>query len=114
SRGEPSHIVTRRKRSDGTSVDVEAYSVPLFNGGTQTGALLLYMDITERKKAERALEERTNFLNSLIEMTPLAVAVLNPDFRVRMCNGAFESLFLFPREEIVGLPMARMTRAELG
>ena len=113
SRGETSHIVTRRKRSDGTSVDVEAYSVPLFNGGTQTGALLLYMDITERKKAERALEERTNFLNSLIEMTPLAVAVLNPDFRVRMCNRAFESLFLYRREEILGRHMARMIPADL-
>ena len=53
--GETSHIVTRRKRSDGTSVDVEVYSVPLSSGGVQTGAVLLYMDITERKLAEDAL-----------------------------------------------------------
>ena len=111
--GETSHIVTRRKRSDGTSVDVEAYSVPLFNGGTQTGAVLLYMDITERKKAELALKERTNFLNSLIEMTPLGVAVLNPGFRLRMCNRAFESLFRYRRQEILGRHMSRMIPADL-
>ena len=112
-RGETSHIVTRRRRSDGTSVDVEAYSVPLFNGGTQTGAVLLYMDITERKKAELALKERTSFLNSLIEMTPLGVAVLNPGFRVRMCNRAFESLFRYRRQEILGRHMSRMIPADL-
>ena len=62
--------------------------MPLSSGGVQTGAVLLFMDITDRKKAELALEERTNFLDSLIEMSPLAVAVLNPDFRLRMCNRA--------------------------
>jgi hypothetical protein len=111
--GETSHIVTRRKRSDGTSVDVEAYSVPLSSGGLQTGAVLLYMDITDRKKAELALEERTNFLDSLIEMSPLAVAVLNPDFRLRMCNRAFESLFLYRRQEILGRHMSRLIPANL-
>jgi two-component system, sensor histidine kinase and response regulator len=111
--GETSHIVTRRKRSDGTSVDVEAYSVPLSSGGVQTGAVLLYMDITHRKKAELALEERTNFLDSLIEMSPLAVAVLNTDFRLRMCNRAFEGLFLYRRQEILGRHMSRLIPADL-
>jgi two-component system sensor histidine kinase/response regulator len=111
--GETSHIVTRRKRSDGTSVDVEAYSVPLSSGGVQTGAVLLYMDITHRKKAELALEERTNFLDSLIEMSPLAVAVLNPDFRLRMCNRAFEGLFLYRRQEILGRHLSRLIPANL-
>jgi len=54
-RGEKGHIVTRRSRSDGTAIDVEVYSVPLFSDGVQTGAVLLYTDITERKIAENAL-----------------------------------------------------------
>jgi PAS domain S-box-containing protein len=112
-RGETGHIVTRRSRSDGMAVDVEVYSVPLFSGGIQTGAVLLYMDITERKKAELALKERTTFLNSLIEMTPLAVAVLSPDFRLQMCNRAFENLFLYRRQEILGHHMARIIPADL-
>ena len=53
--GKTTHIVTRRRRSDGSLVDVEAYSVPLGPEGAPTGAVLLYQDITERKRAEEAL-----------------------------------------------------------
>ena len=53
--GKTTHIVTRRRRSDGSLVDVEAYSVPLGPEGAPTGAVLLYQDITERRRAEEAL-----------------------------------------------------------
>jgi two-component system, sensor histidine kinase and response regulator len=53
--GKRTHLVTRRKRSDGTLVDVEAFSVPLLSDGKHTGAVVLYQDITERKLAEAAL-----------------------------------------------------------
>ena len=53
--GEHTHTVTRRRRSDGTLVDVEAFSVPLLTDGRFTGAVLLYQGITERKRAEEAL-----------------------------------------------------------
>jgi PAS domain S-box-containing protein len=49
------HVVTQRPRSDGTWVDVEAFCVPLSDHGKVTGALLLYQDITERKRAEEDL-----------------------------------------------------------
>jgi two-component system, sensor histidine kinase and response regulator len=51
----PAHMVTRRKRRDGTMVDVEAFAVPLRAAGTYTGAVLIYQDITERKHVEDAL-----------------------------------------------------------
>jgi len=53
--GQLTRVVSRRKRSDGTLVDVEAYAVPLIIDGKMTGAVLLYQDITERKRAEEAL-----------------------------------------------------------
>jgi len=53
--GHAIHLVTRRCRSDGSFVDVEAFSVPLALEGKRTGALLLYQDITVRKLAEEAM-----------------------------------------------------------
>ena len=53
--GQATHIVSRRARRDGTMVDVEAWAVPLITDGTMTGAVMLYQDITERKRGERAL-----------------------------------------------------------
>ncbi|HEX4004260.1 MAG TPA: response regulator [Candidatus Acidoferrales bacterium] len=54
-RGETTHMVTRRRRRDGSLVDVEAFSVPLFTNGRVKGGVLLYQDVTERKRAEEAL-----------------------------------------------------------
>ena len=95
------------------AVDVEAFSVPLLSDGKQTGGLILYMDITERKKAELAREERTNFLSSLIDTIPLAVVVINSDFRVEMCNRAFETMFLYRREDILHRHTARLIPVNL-
>jgi len=54
-RGEGAHLISRRRRRDGTMVDVEVFSVPLFSDGRVSGAVLLYQDITERRRAEEAL-----------------------------------------------------------
>ncbi|MHB8526941.1 MAG: response regulator [Candidatus Acidiferrales bacterium] len=55
--GETVQATTQRRRSDGTLVDVEMYSVPLHVNGKHAGFLTLYQDITERKRAEQALRE---------------------------------------------------------
>jgi len=59
-------------------------------------------DITERKKAERELAQRTAYLHALIENSPLAIVVLDAQSHVTMCNPAFERIFLYREEEIAG------------
>ncbi len=53
--GDATHVTTRRKRRDGTLLDVEVSAVPLVIEGSTTGVLVLYQDITERKRSEEAL-----------------------------------------------------------
>ncbi|MFQ5926573.1 MAG: PAS domain S-box protein [Terriglobia bacterium] len=62
----------------------------------------LMVDISERKQGEKRLEERTTYLNALIENSPLAIVVLDSQHRVQMCNPAFERLFRYHQSEIVG------------
>jgi PAS domain S-box-containing protein len=61
-----------------------------------------FFDITERKRSEQALEQRTSYLNTLIETNPLGTVVLDKEQCVEMSNSAFEQLFLFSHEEVQG------------
>jgi two-component system sensor histidine kinase/response regulator len=55
SQGRAVHLVTRRSRSDGSLVDVEIFGVPIPSRGDLPGGLVLFQDITERKRAEAEL-----------------------------------------------------------
>ncbi len=44
-------------RSDGTSFDAELWCHPLFEEGERRGAVVTFVDITERKKAQQALQQ---------------------------------------------------------
>ena len=48
--GRMAHALTRRRRKDGSLVDVEVHGVPLLIGGQLEGAYAIYQDVTERKK----------------------------------------------------------------
>ncbi len=64
--------------------------------------LSVVRDTTAANQAQRDLEERTLYLNALMENNPLAVVVLDAEHRVRSCNPAFEHLFRYSKEEIIG------------
>ncbi len=55
--GETVHAVGQRIRKDGSTVDVEIFSVPIIVDGEMAGALGLYHDITALVEARRAAEE---------------------------------------------------------
>ncbi|HEV2289900.1 MAG TPA: response regulator [Candidatus Acidoferrales bacterium] len=55
-----------------------------------------------RNELEERVNERTAFLNALVENTPLAVVVVNRDDEVQLCNPAFEKLFQYKHEEVFG------------
>jgi len=64
--------------------------------------LMIGSTVTERFRIGQELGERTMYLNSLIENTPLGIVAHDRFGRVELCNDGFESLFLFPRGELVG------------
>jgi len=63
------HRITRRRRKDGTPVDVELMLVPLTIDGERVGFLGIYHDITElqqaREEAEAATQAKSAFLATM-------------------------------------------------
>jgi hypothetical protein len=61
--------IGRRRRKDGTLVDVEISSIPVLVGGTRVGMMALYHDISEllktRREAEAANAAKSQFLASM-------------------------------------------------
>jgi diguanylate cyclase (GGDEF)-like protein/PAS domain S-box-containing protein len=65
--------------------------------------LIVGSAVTERLLVESDLRERTAYLNSLIENSPLGIVVLGHEGRVELVNEAFTRLFLFENPtELVG------------
>jgi len=98
-------------RKDGTEFPVEVSLGPL---ETEEGVLVscTIRDITERKRAEREIQDRTARLNSLIENSPLGIVVTDTEGRVQMCNPAFERLFLYHQSDILGANLVELFGTE--
>ena len=92
---------TRHRRKDGEIVPVEIAVNYLSIDGREYHCAYAF-DLTERKQAEEALEERTVYLNALIEHSPMAIVILDAEDRVELCNPAFEQLFGYFRDEVTG------------
>src|SRR4029077_8416762 len=65
----------------------------------------LEYEISERRRAESSLRERTSFLNTLVASNPIAIAVHGRNGRVELANPAFLSLFGYTNEETTGTPI---------
>jgi PAS domain S-box-containing protein/putative nucleotidyltransferase with HDIG domain len=63
--GEQVVMDTERQRKDGSLIEVSVLASPIRVNGTISAAFAIYRDITERKKAERALNHRIEF-NKLV------------------------------------------------
>jgi PAS domain S-box-containing protein len=84
------------------SFDAEI-SICKFQYGGQEAILASVRDISQRKKAERALLESRNVLSAIIENTPnVAIQGFDRDGRVLLWNSAAESIFGWNHEDALG------------
>ena len=61
------HRESRRRRKDGSLVDVEIFTAPFFVGGERFGYLAFYNDISERLEAEANLEKTQTSYYAMVE-----------------------------------------------
>ncbi len=97
--------------SDGSRLHVETMSgerkpveinAQRLQADGQTFVLGVFRDVSERVAKEQQLEQATVRLETLLDSTPLPVAVLDTDGRVQLWNQAAEDVFGYSPKEVVG------------
>jgi PAS domain S-box-containing protein len=96
-------------RKDGTSFPVEYVSTPIVEDGAIVGAVVIFRDIGERKRAEDGLRESEERFRSLYNMASDCILQLTPgengppvivDVNVSACV-----MHGYTREEMIGKPL---------
>lgn len=92
---EPVQLVTRRTRKDGSLVDVAIRAVPITIDGRLVGAFTMYEDVGELVRQRR-------FFESLVEVSPAAIIMVDENVDVTLWNPGAERLFGYSAEEAIG------------
>lgn len=109
--GEQFRLEVEWKTATGEALVFENTLSPLREAaGTIVGCLVVARDITERKRAQAALQESEQRFSTVIRNSPVAIGISRlADGKFLDINEAFVQLYGYSREEIVG-----HTSTELG
>jgi PAS domain S-box-containing protein len=92
-------------RPDGEIRWVNARNFPIYDAqGKIYRVAGICVDVTERKRAEEALRETGNVLQTLIQASPLAIIALDRQHKVTIWNPAAERIFGWSAPEVQGGP----------
>jgi two-component system sensor kinase FixL len=89
-------------RRDGTFFPVIYSSAPIRSDGTTLGLVVVFRDVTARKRTAGDLERNVSWLRNLIATTQDAVLSIDRRGGVVLFNPAAERIFGYTAEEIVG------------
>ena len=94
---------------DGTNFPVEYSVTPIGHDETIVGSVVVFRDITERKRAEEALHKSEEEFRVLYNNAPdMYVSVSPDDAGILLCNDTLLNKTGYSREEVIGSPILKM------
>ena len=97
-------------RKDGTSFSAEYWSYPIVQNDQILGAVVTFIDITERKRTEEALKKSEKKYRTLFEDYRDAIYIVTRDGEFVDVNQAMVELFGYKKEEMMGINMIELYR----
>jgi PAS domain S-box-containing protein len=92
----------------GNSYISEVYVSPIKRDGKTIGFQAVTRDITERKKAEEALQESERKYRTIVQTAPDVILSINPKGTVTTCNDAMIGFSGYSQGEIVGKHFSKL------
>ncbi|MGD9132482.1 MAG: response regulator [Desulfobacterales bacterium] len=98
-------------RKDGSPFPVEYTSMPIKKDAQIVGAVVTFMDITERKRTEEALKEKEAQLSTAVNSMVGGIFMIDKDLNFQLTNEQFHQLYDFPIEMgKKGMPFVNLLR----
>lgn len=102
--GVANHIILIAR--DGTEWCLDESAAPIRDGSDAVvGAVLVFRDVSDRRRAERAVEDARTFAEAIVDTVREPLLVLEVDFRVRAANRSFYRAFQASPRETKGQPL---------
>jgi formate hydrogenlyase transcriptional activator len=99
-------------RKDGTSFPVEFWSHIVVREGKTLGAVITFIDITERKQAEAALRKSEEWWRSVYQNSAIGVALTDLNGCFLAVNRAYEKMLGYTEEELHKLTFLEITEED--
>jgi PAS domain S-box-containing protein len=111
------YVAAEKAQREGTSVELPDYQVVGKNGMVRdihfttapmgTSQLVIFYDMTERRRAEAELEKARGLLAAAVEQSPAGILVADaPDVRIRLANSAALGIRGGAPSSLVNIPAA--------
>ena len=88
-------------RRDGSCFPVEYWAYPMLRDGKRVGAVLTFLDITERKRADLELRKSEARVRCLVDSNVIGIVIGDADGRFVEANGAFLKMTGFAKDELL-------------
>jgi hypothetical protein len=96
-------LEVHRQRKDGSSIDLSLWTAPLFDSnGAVIGSMAMFVDLSERARAEQALRESKEQLQAIIDNSSAVIYLIDPQNRHLLSNRAYQYLLSQTNEQLVG------------
>jgi len=95
-------VDTKFKRKDGKIIDVVLSSTPLDPADLSAGVTFTALDISERKKAEKALIHSERKWRNILVNTPQIGIALNPQAEIVFANAHFLGMTGWEKNQVIG------------
>jgi two-component system sensor kinase FixL len=101
-KGKSIRLELRLKTAVEKTVLVEVTITPIISNRKTVGALWIVRDVSERKKAEKALQKPEEMFKTLMEEAPIGICNTNLKGKITYVNKRFEEAIGYSRKEIIG------------